>query len=248
MAVPPPPRGFRREYSTQERTYDTRYSIRRSEDAGECCSLGWRHGKGDDCVSPRTNAGSTHAYTMSASRTRFAFRERTSDGAANDQCDAVWRHGADQTTQLENGNGDQEGGLQGEVLVAFAPSGLEGADGKEEGGPVPSHLVQAVELVGDLGDGGCDDCHVECHKEDGEDQSNDDHGKLVRLWVICCFYPCKILGGVVVVSMGRNLFGLIVRDGVVVVATGLRRNVYGLFFGRLEMRCGRVGCSSCSVY
>jgi len=185
---------------------------------------------------------------MSASRTWSDIRERTSNRASNDQCGAVWRHGADQTTQLENGNRDQEGGLQGEILVGFAPSGLEGADGKEEGGPVPSHLVQAVEFVGDLGDSGCDDCHVECYEEDGEDQRDDDHGKFVRLGIICCCYPCKILGGVVVVSMGWNLFGLIVRYGVVVLATDLRRHVFGLFIGMLEMCCGRVGCSSCSVY
>ncbi len=48
--------------------------------------------------------------------------------------------------------------------------------------------------------------------------------------------------------MGWNLFGLIVRDGVVVLATDLRRHVSGLFVGMLEMRCGRVGCSGCSVY
>lgn len=138
--------------------------------------------------------------------------ERTSDGSANDQCGAVWRHSANQTTKLEDADGNEEAGLQVEKLIGFAPSRLEGADGKEEGGPVPSHLVQAVELVSDLGDGGCDDGHVKCDEEDGEDQSDDYHSELVRFGVVVyCCYPCKISGGAVVVPIGRNLFRLMVR-------------------------------------
>lgn len=113
----------------------------------------------------------------------------TSDCAPNDQCGAVWSHRANQTTQLENGNRNEEADLQGKELVGFAPGGLKGADGEEEGGAVPSHLVQAVKLVGDLGNGGRDDGHVKCDEEDGEDESDDNHSKLEGLGVIGCCYP-----------------------------------------------------------
>jgi len=68
-----------------------------------------------------------------------------------------------------------------------------------------------VELVGDLGDGGCDDGHVQCDEEDGEDQGDDDHSKLVRGGVICGGYSAELFRPVVVVMVGRDLLRLMVR-------------------------------------
>lgn len=48
------------------------------------------------------------------------------------------------------------------------PCGLEGTESQEEAGAVPGNQVEALEAfgVGDFGDGGRDDGHVEGDKED----------------------------------------------------------------------------------
>ena len=70
--------------------------------------------------------------------------------------------------------GDGEGGLQQEVLVGFAPCGLEPADSHEEGGAVPGDVAETVEFACDFGDGGGDDCQVERDQEDTQHQGEDD--------------------------------------------------------------------------
>lgn len=63
----------------------------------------------------------------------------------------------DQTTNFKNEDGGQEGSFEGNVLVDFAPLGLECAEGKEVRGAVPRNVVELLEVIGDFGDGGCDD-------------------------------------------------------------------------------------------
>ena len=111
----------------------------------------------------------------------------TGNRSADDQGSAVLSHPTYQAAQLENGNGDEEGGLQREILVGFAPCRLKGADGEKEGRAVPAYLVQTVKFVCDAGYCGCNDGHVESDEKDGEDQSDNDEGELQGAGVIGCW-------------------------------------------------------------
>ena len=54
-----------------------------------------------------------------------------------------------------------------EVAVKFAKEELEGAGCEEVGGTVPTDIVEGLELVGNVRDGGGDDGVVEGNAEDG---------------------------------------------------------------------------------
>lgn len=42
-------------------------------------------------------------------------------------------------------------------MINLAPSGLTAASGQKEGGSIPGLIFDTVEVVGDGGNGGCDD-------------------------------------------------------------------------------------------
>lgn len=77
-------------------------------------------------------------------------------------------------------------------------------------------MIETVEFVGDFGDGGCDDRHVEGDEEDGEDEGDDDHGEFVGFWVFGCGDSGEIFGGVVVVGVGGDFFGFMVGERILV--------------------------------
>jgi hypothetical protein len=79
------------------------------------------------------------------------------DGAPDDERGGAGRDAAEQAAEFEDEEGDEEGGLEGEEAVDLARGGLARAHGHEVGGGVPGDVVEAVEVVGDFGDGGADD-------------------------------------------------------------------------------------------
>ena len=66
-----------------------------------------------------------------------------------------------EASQLEYKDRGKECRFQPEVLVGFPPHGLEGAQCEEECRAVPPVQIQAAKLIGDLGDGGCNN-GLEC--------------------------------------------------------------------------------------
>lgn len=79
------------------------------------------------------------------------------DGVADNQRRRVLGDGGDEAAKLNDEDGDEEAGLEGEVLEDLAPGELERAEGHEVGRAVAGDVVEAVELVGDSGNGSCDD-------------------------------------------------------------------------------------------
>lgn len=124
-----------------ERTEHRRNAIRHSDDASEHGALPWLGHEGDYGVGAGADTGGAEAV----------------DGAADDQRGRVLGDGADEAAELEDDDGSEVDGLEVEVLVGLAPGRLEAAVGHEEGGAVPGDFVEAVELVGDFGDGCGDD-------------------------------------------------------------------------------------------
>ena len=93
------------ESTADEGAHDGRNTVRSSDDAGEHRPLLGFGREGDEGVGARSDSGGAD----------------TGDGASHDQSGRVGRYTADQATELENEDGDQEAGLQGEVLVDLAP-------------------------------------------------------------------------------------------------------------------------------
>lgn len=86
-----------------------------------------------------------------------ARRAHARNGTADDERDAIRSNAADQTADLEDGNGSEEGPLDAPEGVDFAEEELEGGAGEHVCGAVPADVVEAVELVGDARDGCGDD-------------------------------------------------------------------------------------------
>lgn len=137
----PSPRDMICESTTQERSNDATEPISCTKNTGKSRPLLRRRSKGNDRVTTGTQTRSTNTGNCPAGNERVGGW----CGTAN--------HGAD----LKDEDGDEEGDLEREVLVDLAPGGLEGSDGHEEGGAVPADFVETLELVRDLGDGGCND-------------------------------------------------------------------------------------------
>lgn len=79
---------------------------------------------------------------------------------------------------------------------------MEGTESQEEAGAVPGDEVEAFKAfcVGDLGDGGCDDGHVEGDEEDAQGECDDDgsHAEASRIDHI----GCGLIGGQVILKGG----------------------------------------------
>jgi hypothetical protein len=63
----------------------------------------------------------------------------------------------DQTAYFEDENTQEKDGLYRKILVRFSPYRLCGSQRKEHGRPIPAHICEAVEIIGDRRDGGGDD-------------------------------------------------------------------------------------------
>jgi hypothetical protein len=91
---------------------------------------------------------------------KHACRSRAGDRSPDNKRRRIRRRAADQRADLEEqdrGHVDAFCGVEG---VDLAEEEHEGAAGEEEGGAVPGDVGEGVEVVGDAGDGGCDDCAV----------------------------------------------------------------------------------------
>ena len=129
------------EGAAEQRPDDGRDVVGDAEEAHQRGPLLGRDAEREDGGAARRDAGAAQA----------------GDGAADDQGRGVGRHPAEQAADLEDGHRRDEGRLQGEILVRLAPGRLEPAQAHEVRRAVPGDLVDAVELVRDLGDGGADD-------------------------------------------------------------------------------------------
>lgn len=146
------------EGTAQEGTDDTGETVGGTDDAGEGRAVLGGSGESDDGVGSR-------AETCCA---------KTGDGTAGNEGFGGGGGATDDGTELEDKDGDEEGCLQGKVLVDFTPfyrsqhawlcrlvglrqltCRLEGADCHEEGGSIPASLVETLEFVCDLGNGSC---------------------------------------------------------------------------------------------
>lgn len=101
----PSPRDVIGKGAADEGTDDTGDSVGGADDAGEGGSLLRGRGEGDDGVGAGAETGGSHA----------------GDGAAGDEGLGVGGGAADDGAELEDEDGDEEGCLEGEVLVDFTP-------------------------------------------------------------------------------------------------------------------------------
>lgn len=92
----------------------------------------------------------------------------------NDEDGGVRSGTADRTADLEKGNGEEEDALGVVEGVDTAEEKLEPADREHVGRPIPAHVAEGVEVIGDGGDGGGDDGAVEGDEEEGEVEGRDD--------------------------------------------------------------------------
>ena len=185
------------ENTTKKGTDDGSHTVCCAEDTGESGSLSRRGAQGYDGVCS----------------TRDARSAGTSNCPSHDESGAIFGHGTDQASDLEDENGQEEGRLHAEVFVRFAPGALEGSHGQKKGAAVPPHIVEGVELVGDSWNRGGYDClwfntwsasgihmtgrsadthHIESDEKDGEDQSDDDTNKANALGI---FHAIVGIGG-----------------------------------------------------
>lgn len=67
------------------------------------------------------------------------------------------RETTDETAELEDCNGEEEGRFHAEELADFPPEGPESAEGEKVRGAVPGDLCEAVELIRDFGYSRADD-------------------------------------------------------------------------------------------
>jgi hypothetical protein len=140
--------------------------------------LFWRGAKCDDGVST----------------TRDARSARSCNRSPNDQGCRVSGHGAHEAANLKDQNAAQKRTLEWKVLVGFAPSRLKRGDCQKEGGAIPAHLIQRMELVGNARNGCSHDCHIESNKEYGERQRHNNHCQSERGWVLF-FFAARHLAG-----------------------------------------------------
>jgi hypothetical protein len=154
------------ESTTQEGTSNACNPIHRTNKPRVHWPLDQGHGVCDDNQSAREDPRAAHAR----------------DGPPDDQGDGVRRHPADETSQLEDGDGGEVDPFDGEVGVELAEEQLEGGRGQQVRRAIPADVWpatsaqarnetlggltrQAVELIGDVGDGGGDNGVVERHEE-----------------------------------------------------------------------------------
>lgn len=93
------------EGSSQQRSDDTGKAVRSSDDARKGGAFLGRRGKGDDCVGAGAEASGT----------------QTGNGAAGDEGFGVGGGAADDGAELEDDDGEDEGGLERKILVRLAP-------------------------------------------------------------------------------------------------------------------------------
>lgn len=93
------------EGSSQQRSDDTGKAVRSTDDAGKGGTLLGRRGEGDDCVCAGAEASGS----------------QTGNGAAGDEGFSVGGGAADDGAELEDEDGEDEGGLEREILVCLAP-------------------------------------------------------------------------------------------------------------------------------
>lgn len=101
----PSPRDVIGKSTSQQRSDDTGETIRSTDDARECRTLLRRCGKGNDGVRAGTEASGTE----------------TSDGSAGDEGFGVGGGAANDGAEFEDEDGDEEAGLEREVLVDLSP-------------------------------------------------------------------------------------------------------------------------------
>ncbi len=100
---------------------------------------------------------------------------------------------------------------------------LQGRRGEKVAAPIPANVLNAVEVIGDLGNGRRDDGLIEGNEEHGEAEGHQDHGQLGAVWVVdtlvpvrslafCCWRVWLVRGGILlVVACLRGLLGALRR-------------------------------------
>lgn len=101
----PSPANVVSEGSSQQRSDDTGKAIRSTDDAGERGTLLGRRREGNDCVRAGAEASGT----------------QTGNGSAGDEGFGVGGGAADDGAEFEDEDGEDEGGLEREILVCLAP-------------------------------------------------------------------------------------------------------------------------------
>src|SRR5437667_169462 len=71
----------------------------------------------------------------------------TGYSSSNNEGGAIFRDRADQRSQLEDEDREHEGGFEWKIFVCLSPGRLERSNGEKEGGGIPSHLIQGIELI-----------------------------------------------------------------------------------------------------
>ena len=150
------------ERSTQQRSNDAGNAISATNKAGVNSPFLKRHRISADNLCPGENASRAESSNSSP----YNKRHRIRCGAAN------------QGTKLEQGEGGEKNPLCVEVGIEFAEEELECAGGEEVGGSVPTHVVEGLKLVSNVGDGGSDDCVVQCDAKDGYTRGQIDNEEL----------------------------------------------------------------------
>ncbi|EAQ88395.1 hypothetical protein CHGG_05014 [Chaetomium globosum CBS 148.51] len=154
----PPPRQVLGKHATQQRPQDTRTTKRDPQHRHtRGRPLGRRHQRNDG-KRARDDARPPHA----------------ADGAARDERGAGGGGAGQRVAGFEDEDRGEEGELQVEVAEGFAPGGLEGGGGQEEGAAVPGDVVEAVEGGGDGRDGVGEDGEVDGEEEDAEDEGGEE--------------------------------------------------------------------------
>lgn len=150
------------ERSTQKRPNDAGNATGATNKPRENSPFLKRHRISADNLCPRENP----SRTESSNRSPNDKRHRTRCGAANEG------------TKFKQGEGGQKNPLYVDVSVEFAEEELECAGGEKVGGTVPAHVVEGVELVSDVGDGGGDDRIVKGDAKDGYTRGQVDNEEL----------------------------------------------------------------------
>lgn len=111
-------------------------------------------------------------------------RASTGDGSANDEGYRVRGRTTDGGTNLKEQDAHKERPSQIVEAVDSAKHELERRRRNHVRRTIPADITQAVEVVGDLGDGGRDDGAVEGDEEHGDEGREHDGPELERLGLV----------------------------------------------------------------
>lgn len=160
-SLPPTPGYTIRERSAEERSNHTGRAIGRSNQAGICRGPMGRSHESNNRVAASNQAGGSGASNCAANDKRNAARCSTWDGKVSGNVSirglglvSPVSRTADQAADFENNPRREKRDPEVGVLVQLAPGRLECCQCQEKRGPIPSHLVNALEFIGDARNSG----------------------------------------------------------------------------------------------